>query len=216
MDDDLLGPLRALRVPSRAVTTVNSAPLAAALDDAALDEILAWQMLVAWAGERPQGGDHPRLGWWDTDLTDKDAGADFLQRLLPRTHAWAGLRAVREAARRTELRAIQSLGGTLRVHTLFCLAPAVDEQLEERVDHFMVRVNTTPADALRWPCPIDVFDRGRFESALRAAGTGAYTVAPNGRELKGAAPKDALSAARALAAALVPLSDAYPMPFYRV
>jgi hypothetical protein len=197
------------------VTTVNSDPLAVSLDDAALDEILAWQLLVAWAGERPQGGD-PRLGWWDTDLTDMAGGGDFLQRLLPRTHAWAGLRAVREAARRTELRAIQSLGGTLRVHTLFCLAPAVDEKLEERVDHYMVRVATSPTQALRWPCPIDVFDRARFEAALRAAGSGAHTIAPNGRELKGAAPRDALAATRALAAALAPLSDAYPMPFYRV
>jgi len=63
------------------------------LTEAALDEILALQFLVAWAGEgrcKPK-----RLGWWDTDLVDPDGGGDLLARLAPRTHAWAALEAVR-------------------------------------------------------------------------------------------------------------------------
>jgi hypothetical protein len=58
---------------------------AAPLTEAALDEILALQFLVAWAGE---GRCKPRrFGWWDTDLVDPDGGGDLLARLAPRTHA---------------------------------------------------------------------------------------------------------------------------------
>lgn len=66
--------------------------------DADLDAILAIQLTVAWAGERISGEN--RLAWWRTELTDPEAGGDFLARLLLHTHAWAGLAAVREATRR--------------------------------------------------------------------------------------------------------------------
>lgn len=63
-----------------------------------LDEILAIQFLVGWAGEGRS--EPPRLGWWATDLVDEFGGGDFLKRLLPNTHKWAALEAVREAAKR--------------------------------------------------------------------------------------------------------------------
>lgn len=47
---------------------------AAPLTEAVLDEILGFQILVAWAGEglcRPK-----RLRWWETDLVDPDGGTD--------------------------------------------------------------------------------------------------------------------------------------------
>jgi hypothetical protein len=61
-----------------------------------LDQILAIQFSVAWAGE--SGGDPPRLGWWQSDLIDAETGGDFFARLLPRTHAWAGLSLARRGA----------------------------------------------------------------------------------------------------------------------
>ena len=42
------------------------------LTHAQLDEILALQLTVAWAGEA--AGEPPRLGWWKTDLVDKEGG----------------------------------------------------------------------------------------------------------------------------------------------
>ena len=37
-----------------------------------------------------------RLGWWDCDLVDADAGGDLFARLLPRTARWAALKAARD------------------------------------------------------------------------------------------------------------------------
>ncbi|MBI2395064.1 MAG: BREX-6 system BrxE protein [Deltaproteobacteria bacterium] len=79
----------------------RDAPLSpAAFSAADLNAILAVQLTVAWAGETVLGED--RLAWWRTELTDPDAGGDFLSRLLPRTHAWAALAAVRDAASRVD------------------------------------------------------------------------------------------------------------------
>jgi len=55
-----------------------------ALSTAELDAILSIQLTVAWAGKR-----EGRLGWWRTELTDPEAGGDFFERLVPRSHAWA-------------------------------------------------------------------------------------------------------------------------------
>lgn len=181
-----------------------------------LDEILAWQLLVAWAGERANADD-PRLSWWNTDLCDPDGGGDFLSRLLPVTHRWAGLRGAREAARRTELRALRSLGGAQRVQSLFWLDRTTDEALEERVDHFAVHEQRKPEEALPWPCPIDAWDRGRFELALSNATSkkgASFEPVAGGRRVR--APGEGATVverARALVGALVPLVDAYPMPF---
>ncbi|MCY7406400.1 MAG: BREX-6 system BrxE protein, partial [Alkalinema sp. CAN_BIN05] len=61
-----------------------------------LDSLLSLQLLVAWSGE---GLSEPkRLNWWRTDLVDEGGGGDFLLRLLPKTHQWAALSAVRQAA----------------------------------------------------------------------------------------------------------------------
>ena len=65
------------------------------LQSSELDEILALQLTVAWAGE--SGGD--RLGWWNSDLVDPEGGGDLFSRLVPKTAAWASLILVREAAR---------------------------------------------------------------------------------------------------------------------
>ncbi len=44
-----------------------------------VDEILALQLAVAWAGE---GVCEPeRLGWWKTDMVDPDGGGDLMRGL---------------------------------------------------------------------------------------------------------------------------------------
>src|SRR5689334_18925175 len=96
-----------------------------------LDTVLALQITVAWAGE---GRCEPRrLGWWPTDLVDPAGGGDLLARLLPRTHAWASLEAVREAARRADAQAREALANPDRLRTLFFLGFEIDELLSERL-----------------------------------------------------------------------------------
>ena len=113
--------------------------------DATLDAILAMQVTVAWAGE---GRCSPRrLGWWDTDLIDEAGGGDFFARLLPQTHAWASLEAVREAARRVDAKARGKMADPDKMRTLFFLGFEIDEQLGDRPAAHN-RWGRPPADAL--------------------------------------------------------------------
>src|SRR5688572_15591355 len=115
------------------------------LPDHALDAILALQFTVAWAGE---GRSSPRrLGWWETDLVSEDGGGDFLARLLPRTHAWASLEAVREAARRVDARGRGRMPEPERVRTLYFFGFELDERLRERIAAHK-RSGASPEDVL--------------------------------------------------------------------
>lgn len=178
-----------------------------------LDEILAQQLTVAWAGEG--ACEPPRLGWWKTDLVDPAGGGDLFARLLPKTHAWASLEAVREAARRTDAEARARTPDPDGVRTLFFLGFELDERLDERLA-FHKRSGVAPAAAL--PLRLELgaaFSKGELEAALRMAGTGAeHKVVAGGRQMKDAVPDDPAAAVGRLAAALLPFADKYPMPFY--
>jgi hypothetical protein len=68
------------------------------IPDSVLDDVLAMQLTLGWAGE---GRCEPsRIGWWQTDVVAEQGGVDFFRRLLPRTFEWASLETVLEAARR--------------------------------------------------------------------------------------------------------------------
>ena len=193
---------------------VISAPTAH-LTEAALDEMLALQFLVAWAGE---GRCKPRrLGWWDTDLVDPDGGGDLLARLAPRTHAWAALEAVREAARQTDTKARERHGEPDRLRTIFFLGFEVDEKLWDRLAAHK-RASTPPTEAL--PLPFALGGQWSQDTAIAAFAAGGSptfnAVPPVGRQIKGATPASANDLVRQLVAALVPLADAHPLPFFRV
>lgn len=181
--------------------------------DESLDAILAVQFTVAWAGE---GRCSPRrLGWWETDLVDEAGGGDFLARLLPQTHAWASLEAVREAGRRVDAKARGKMADPDRLRSLFFLGFAADEQLADRLSD-LKRGSRPPAAAL--PLPLNLkadWDKDQLVGALRN-GDVAYAVVPGGRQLKGARPDSPEAMVRRLAAALVPLADQYPLPFYKL
>jgi hypothetical protein len=178
-----------------------------------LDGILAWQITVAWAGEGRC--EPPRLGWWQTDLIDPAGGGDLLARLLPRTHVWAGLEAVREVARRADQQAREKMAEPDRVRSLFFFGFELDELLSERLGQ-LKRDERPPADVLPFPLSLAVFSRDQLTEALSATGRApAFEVVPGGRQLKAAMPDSPELAARNLAAALVPLSEQYPAPFYR-
>jgi len=183
-----------------------------ALPDQTLDQILALQLTIAWAGE---GRCEPkRLGWWDTDIVDEAGGGKLMQDLLPRTHRWAALEAAREAGRRVDARARTRMGDPDRLRTMFFLGFAVDEALEDRLAA-LKRSGTSPGEALS----IRLDPGGFSKEALTAAfkqDEASYAVVPNGRQMSGALPGDVGVLVRRLAGGLVPFSDAYPLPFFKV
>lgn len=183
------------------------------IPDATLDAILAMQVTIAWAGE---GRCSPkRLGWWDTDLIDEAGGGDFLARLLPQTHAWASLEAVREAARRVDAKARAKMADPDKMRTLFFLGFEADEQLGDRLAAHK-RSGRSPADALPLTLPLTAdFSKDKLASTLQG-GDVAFTTVPNGRQMKGKVPDAPDALVKRLAAALVPFAEQYPLPFFKL
>lgn len=172
-----------------------------------LDTILDLQFQVAWAGEGLC--EVPRLKWWRTDLVDVDSGGDFMQRLAPRTHQWAALEAVREAARLTDLKARQRLADPDSARTLYFWGFEIDEQLADRLRQRKFQQQAAPV--------FGPFDRKALEQEFKAlAPEASYSVQSSGRQLRGPMPEDAAKAARALVACLLPFGDAYPTPFFKL
>lgn len=183
------------------------------ISDGTLDAILAIQLTIAWAGE---GRCSPaRLGWWDTDLIDDASGGDFFARLLPQTHAWASLEAVREAARRADAKARAKMADPDKMRTLYFLGFELDEQLADRLAAHKRSVRA-PADVLPLPLALTAaFSKDALLSALHG-GDVVFTTVPNGRQVKGLPPDAPDLLVTRLAAALVPLAEQYPLPFYRL
>ena len=178
----------------------------------ALDAILAIQLAVAWAGETVGGED--RLGWWRTELTDPEAGGDFLARMLPRTYAWAAFGAVREAARRVDEVARRRSGTPDAIWSLYHFGFAWDERLDARLSELR-QTGKPPRELLGAAHAVkDRFDRPAFESWLEGlAPKVVVDLTPEGRRLRGR-PASPAEAVRKLAASLVPLGPAYPLPFF--
>jgi hypothetical protein len=186
----------------------------ATITDAQVDVILALQFAVAWAGEGRSKP--PRLGWWATDVVDEAGGGDFFVRLARKTHAWAALEVAREAARRADAAARKKTADADALRTPFFLGFEVDEALTDRLAA-LKREGRAPAEALALPVVLGAtFSRPEVEKALAAVGSAAFTVVPGGRQLKGNPPDDPAEMVRKLVAALVPFTEAYPLPFYRV
>lgn len=180
-----------------------------------LDQILALQLLIAWAGETP-GGAHPRLGWWKTDVIDDEGGGDLWKRLLPRTHRWAGLDAARRAAYRTDEALRRPAKNADHQRTLFHFGFEVDEALDERLAHHVLEAKT-PSDVFPLLRTLEGhFNRSTVLKALAVgAEAAAFKAVPGGRQLKKVANESLPVLAHRLAAALLadPVSTAYPVPF---
>jgi hypothetical protein len=184
-----------------------------AIPDASLDAVLALQLTVAWAGE---GRCSPRrLGWWETDLIDEAAGGDLFQRLMPHTHAWAALEAAREAGLRVDAKARVKMAAPDLMRTIFFLGFELDEQIGDRLAT-LKRGGRTPAEALPLPLPLTAELSQEKLTAKLQGGDAAFTVVPGGRQLDGARPGAPEAMVRRLAAALIPLTDHYPLPFYKI
>lgn len=184
----------------------------------ALDEILAIQLSVAWAGEAAGG----RLGWWASDLVDPEGGGDLFARLTPKTAAWASLVLVRDAARRVDDRIRESFAASDTMWSLFSFGFAVDEQLSDRLAQHRAAL-ARPEDVLGPRFIVGKpFSVPAFSGWLAEPGRAKSVVEPNGLRVpwsKGASRAVAIDAARLLAAAL--LEDGkpakkYPFPFVEV
>jgi hypothetical protein len=188
----------------------------ALMTDEVLDTVLALQLTIAWAGEGKCAP--PRLAWWNTDLIDESGGGDLLKRLLPQTHAWAALEAVREAARRVDERARSKMAHPDKMRTLFFLGFEIDEQVSDRLAA-LKRQGKPPAESLPLPLRLTAdFSREALVAALRSlqARDATFDVVPGGRQLKGEKPEAPEDLVCRLAAALVPLAEQYPLPFLRL
>jgi hypothetical protein len=179
-----------------------------------LDDIIATQTLVAWAGE---GRCEPaRLGWWSTDLVDEFGGGDFFRRLLPRTHKWAALEAVREAARRQDAKIRSEAADPDMQRSLFHLGHEVDRQLDERLAEHKAEAED-PSEVM----PLlrlldDEFNRDQLAATLQESGKVDFNETPGGRRVPGEMPDDLREAVRTLAAAIVPFGERYPHPYYQL
>ena len=185
------------------------------VSDRMLDALLSLQLFIAWAGE---GLSEPkRLNWWRTGLVDQEGGGDLLQRLLPQTHEWAALTGVRQAAIQVDRQKRQEVANSDAVRTLFFWGFELDEALSDRLaDH--KRSRTPMEKVLTLPMDLAVsFSASVFEDTVRIPGQAAeFKVVPGGRELVEKMPESIELRAQKLVAALVPLAESYPMPFYRV
>lgn len=195
-------------------------PIAAA----ALDEILALQTSVAWAGEAAGG----RLGWWASDLVDPEGGGDLFARLTPKTAAWASLILVREAACRVDEKARASFAASDTMWSLFSFGFGIDEQLSDRLAHHRGTL-VPPADVLGPRFIVGKpFSVPSFAGWLREGGAPKITPEPNGLRVavpganfaawsKGSSRDVAVDAARLLAAALLDKdgkpAKKYPFPY---
>ncbi|NJL10399.1 MAG: BREX-6 system BrxE protein [Calothrix sp. SM1_7_51] len=172
--------------------------------------------MVAWAGE---GACEPkRLDWWRTDLIDEYGGGDLFGRLFPKTHIWASLEAVRQAAIQVDKRKRQEMAKPDDVRTLFFWGYVVDEQLAQRLA-FYKQSGEHPLQSLPY-LAVDIYKSflvNEFELAIQIPNQKVnFKVVPNGREIVDDMLEALDESAKKLAAALLPLADSYPMPFYRL
>lgn len=185
----------------------------APLSHSMVDRLLTAQLAVAWAGER---GEVPRLGWWRTDLKSEFGGEDFFTRLLPKTWEWAVFQAMREAARRADAQLRERDGEPDRFVSLFYFGFEVDERVEERL-HDLKDSGVSPYESLPGLREVVTqdWDQQGFVEWVEGHGSSDFTAAPAGRRLKGKQPDSIELATARLVAALLPLSETYPMPHFR-
>jgi hypothetical protein len=183
------------------------------LPTTSLDSILTAQIAVAWAGE---GGEQPRLRWWQSDLISTYGGEDLFSRLLPSTWKWAIYQGAREAARRRDAARQAQVNDPDRLVTMYNLGFEIDERIEERLLD-LKRATSDPLKALPGLKGVIRLDWSRddFADWVRGHGSVEYDDLPAGRRLKGEPPESLDLLVNHLVAALDPLEEEYPRPHYR-
>ena len=179
-----------------------------------LDEILALQLAIAWAGEADT--EPRRLGWWHTGMCDEYGGQDLLKRVAPKTWEWAALESARAAAKRVDDRARNRAEDPDHLLTLYRLGFEIDERLDERLLD-LKQSGVSPSSALPTLAKVcESWSVDRLTRWLGDLGESGYSATATGRRLKGSAPNDLCEVAKKLAAALLPLDSDYGLPHFRM
>ena len=187
------------------------------LSDAQLDEILALQLAVAWAGEAGDE-DEARLGWWQTDLVSEFGGVALFRRIAPRTAEWVVYETAREAARRLDAERRSADAKPDELRSLFHLGFTVDEQLDDRL-LTLKHAGKPPAEALPSLAELpEEWGPQAFTQWLQRVSHG--VVAKTQREPSGLRvvkpPADLVARARIFAAVFATASASlYPCPHVR-
>lgn len=185
------------------------------MDHRHADQILTIQLAVAYAGEAES--EPARLAWWRTSMVDEYGGHDLLRRLAPRTWEWGALEVAREAARRVEDRMRDQVDQSDHLVSLFRLGFELDEPVDERLGDLKQR-GKRPAEAL--PELNDLMEhwsQDRFAEWLAGLTEPLrHTPTATGRRLSGSPSDNPVTTASNLATALLPLSDEYPLPHFRI
>ena len=177
-----------------------------------LDFALTAQIVVAWAGE---SGEDKRLGWWKSDLVSEYGGVDLFRRLLPATWEWATLQSVREAARRTDAEMRRKNHDADRILSLYRLDVHVDERVDERLQD-LKRSGEAPEKVLPGLAVLkEDWSRDQFLAWVEGHGAADTAAEPIGRRIKGPPPGALEQQVRRLVAALAPLPESYPLPYFR-
>lgn len=180
-----------------------------------LDKILAFQFVIAWAGE---GLAEPhRLNWWKTDLIDNEGGGDLFSRLFPLTHEWASLEAIRTAAIQADKEKRLTMVNSSMIRTMFFWGYKIDDKLNDRISEHKQDMKS-PFQVLPFPYEItDGFNREVLEkSLLNNIQIPNYRKVLGGRELLDKIPEEPVIIVKLLAASFLPFSKEYPSPFYRI
>ena len=185
-----------------------------------LDRILAVQISVAWAGE---GGEEPRLNWWDTEVMSEFGGYDNLKELIPGSAEWLGLKTIREAARRTDREYRNRDSNPDKLCTLYHLGYELDEQLEQRLSDLIHR-QTPLVELLKYmewlKDPVEQeWEPNTFEKWLTSLVNSQKIKTKKesvGSRLTGTPPDDIFMRICRLAAGLLPFGEKYPFPHYRL
>lgn len=180
-----------------------------------LDTLLTLQLAVAWAGEADT--DPPRLGWWRTALVDEFGGKALFREVLPRTWPWVVFQGAREAARRQDEALRERSADPDEIITLFHLGYRLDERLDDHLRE-LKRSGRPPEEALPELAALTArpWSRSAFTSWLGSLGSARHELTPIGRRLQGEPPVAPELRVTRLTAALLPLADAWPMPYLQL
>jgi hypothetical protein len=182
-----------------------------------LDYALTAQLVVAWAGEKGEGGASSRMGWWASQLVYGDSGMYVFGRQTPHTAAWAVLQAVREVARRADATQRAHEHDPDCIRSLYSLGFELDERIDERLLD-LKRSGRAPVEVLPGMAEFigGGWDRNIFATWAGSLGPVDFNTVPSGRRLKSALPPTLEQTIGVLLAGLVPLAESYPMPHFRV
>ena len=191
----------------------NDSSPRSSLPNSIIDAILTAQLAVAYAGE---GGEDARLGWWRTDLVSEFGGQDLFQRLLPNSWSWAVLEAAREAARQHDASLRAQDYNADRLLSLFSLGFELDERVNERLAD-LKRAGQSPEQALPVLAELiqEEWNQDAFVTWLEGHARVESVAAPVGRRIDSPLPTSPQTLVNQLVAALLPLSDNYPLPHFR-